>query len=216
MGGSGVSKTSYFWMVFVPIAAKFLEYIKNPIEIDFGLNYVFHVNIALPFSWSLLFFASLFISMGNILYSIRCPDIIAPFSDYNDYKNSGRGYVELFRRYNYAILERESEHARAGMVSFLLRTFLNREEDDVLNWAPFGRQSLNNMIASIRAIPDNRIGDLFWFVRSHDEYRRTWSRFFVSIFYAIGLMLVVAIVIENIFFVSRSFNFMTFWNNLHF
>jgi len=53
------------------------------------------ISFELPFSWQILFLASLFFALGTLLYSIFCPKIIQNFERSTNYPNEGYGYGYL-------------------------------------------------------------------------------------------------------------------------
>src|SRR5438094_6474286 len=80
-GTSRVLRTSYFWLFFVPIAAKLLLQLKNPLHLDiFGEIHVVHFT--LPFSWYCFYFAAIAFSAATLLYSTFCPKVIKEYSSF--------------------------------------------------------------------------------------------------------------------------------------
>ena len=89
IGNSKVAKSTVIWIFLVPLFVRILKPI-NAIEISLGGN-AFSVDLALPFYWEILFFASLFFALGTILHTIFCPKFLALYETYPQFKELGRG-----------------------------------------------------------------------------------------------------------------------------
>lgn len=99
LGKLKFSKSSYYYIVIVPILAKALEKIKSPILLIFGDN-KFLINIDLPFSWYLFYFGAVAIAIGSLLYQIFCPEIIKNYKNYGEFLTSGESDTYLDRMVN--------------------------------------------------------------------------------------------------------------------
>lgn len=80
-----IIKSMVYWMFIVPIIAKALQHLPNPLILTIA-NHAYKFDISLPFSWYLFFFAALFFSMGNLLYELWCPKIIKDHITYAGFK----------------------------------------------------------------------------------------------------------------------------------
>ncbi|MCA6128423.1 hypothetical protein [Thalassolituus oleivorans] len=89
-------KNMYFWAIFVPIAAKALSLVKNPLElILFGES--ISIELSLPFSWSAFFCSAVFFSVALLLFNLFCPKIILENSTFSSYLNDGKSLAQLNR-----------------------------------------------------------------------------------------------------------------------
>jgi len=52
---------------------------------------VFHVTFDLPFNWGVFYFAAVCFSIGGIIYSLRCPEIVKRYSAFPGFVAEGRG-----------------------------------------------------------------------------------------------------------------------------
>jgi hypothetical protein len=84
LGQSKLVKSSYIWMIVIPIFAKILEKVDPQIQL-YIFGELFHINFTLPFSWKIFYFSSLFFAAGTIIYQIFCPRIIKEYPTYNDF-----------------------------------------------------------------------------------------------------------------------------------
>lgn len=102
LGKLRFSKSSYYYIVIIPILVKGLEKIKSPIYLVLGKN-EFSINIDLPFSWYLFYFGAVAIAIGSLLYQIYCPEIIKNYKNYGEFLASGESdnYLDrVTRKYN--------------------------------------------------------------------------------------------------------------------
>ena len=88
LGKSKVLKSSYFWIVFVPIAAKIFEKLPETFPISSGPPIV-ELVLELPFSWEMFYFASCCFGVASLIFTALCPPLVKNFSDLQDYKGLG-------------------------------------------------------------------------------------------------------------------------------
>ncbi|OCH11036.1 hypothetical protein [Aliivibrio sp. 1S128] len=79
----------YIWIFIVPIAAKVLS-LTNEMATVTLFDYTFQVNLALPFSWRLFYFAALFFALATLIYQARCPRLIKEYSTFATFDNEGK------------------------------------------------------------------------------------------------------------------------------
>ena len=94
LGKSRVLRSSYLWLIVVPIAAKALSSVENPIVLT-GLGEGLVLSLTLPFSWKLFYFSSVSISVAGLIYSFRCPEIIRKFKSFGQYMSEVGGGTYL-------------------------------------------------------------------------------------------------------------------------
>ncbi|WP_374088447.1 hypothetical protein [Methylomicrobium lacus] len=84
VGRSKLVQSMSVWMLLTPIAAKLLGSVDHISlgSIAPGVN----VPLALPFSWKVFFYCSLCFAVGNLIYSLRAPEIIKRFRNYADFE----------------------------------------------------------------------------------------------------------------------------------
>ena len=89
LGNNKFIRSSYFWLFFVPTAAKVMNKINSTADIKlFGA--VFTINISLPFSWQLFYLSSIFFALGSAVFQIHCPASLKKYSSFNDWKEHGK------------------------------------------------------------------------------------------------------------------------------
>lgn len=72
------------WFSMVPVIAKLLDGLPRPLKFTIGENPV-ALQLALPFSWELLWFSSFLFFLALALYHWRCPDFIKRFNSFSEY-----------------------------------------------------------------------------------------------------------------------------------
>ncbi|MCJ8337591.1 MAG: hypothetical protein MJK10_03890 [Pseudomonadales bacterium] len=94
LADSAIVKSSYIWLLVVPIAAKLLSNTEGSLGvIIFGETV--DVPLSLPFSWQLFFYAAIVFSCANVIYTIRCPKTLKAYRSFQEYEKQGRDPLEL-------------------------------------------------------------------------------------------------------------------------
>lgn len=88
LGKMKFSKSSYYYLVIIPILVKLTEYLENPFSIPLGQNSI-KLNLELPFSWYLFYFGAISIAIGTFIYQVFCPNFIKKFQNYGEFINTG-------------------------------------------------------------------------------------------------------------------------------
>jgi hypothetical protein len=86
-GRSKILRTSYIWLLIVPVAYRIIEKIESPLVLT-GLADGLVLNIDLPFSWKIFYFAALSIAVATVIFTEKCPDIIR-LEDFNGFQRKG-------------------------------------------------------------------------------------------------------------------------------
>ena len=94
LGKMRFSKSSYYWLVIVPLIVKITENLNSPLKFEI-YGEVMSFPLELPFSWKLFFFGALLISIGSTLYQLYCPHLIKNYSNYGEFLASGQSNFYL-------------------------------------------------------------------------------------------------------------------------
>lgn len=97
-------RSSYLWIVVVPIAAKFVSLLTSPISLPLSDEYKLTLPVELPFSWKFFYVAALSFAVARFIYSICCPKLIKDYDSLSDYQADGRGGAYLLEELNLPIL----------------------------------------------------------------------------------------------------------------
>jgi hypothetical protein len=111
-------KTSYYWVLIVPIVANVLGEIENNTNIRF-LGSTFSINLSLPFSWILFFFGALCFAVAYGVYTLSCPEIVQKFDTPRKFFENGFPTTELLH-----IITVDLRSSRSLMQEDELRNYL--------------------------------------------------------------------------------------------
>lgn len=202
-GNSRVLRSSYLWIVFVPIVAKVFSNV-DAIAITVG-EQGYHLSLTLPFSWTIFFYSAVLTSIANAAYSFFCPHIIKGFDSPEEFKSSGRS-VDQLRREFVVLLARWHRRARPEEVVNNVREFV-----DGFCKAPASGEDLASVQAlSWNAVPlvnraeiqETKFSDAFWFIRQEFADRLyPIARGTCAVFYLGGFLLIGWLLLSNIKFV---------------
>lgn len=137
IGQSRALKTSYFWMLIVPVAAKSLARLPDEIELQIW-GQMLEINIGLPFSWKMFYFSSVAFSVASLLYSWRCPPIVRKFNTFTEFVEEGRSppFLRPYARYRHRVEEVLAKYEKDGSV--------DRDELADAFWSARGQASIMN------------------------------------------------------------------------
>ena len=174
-------KSSYFWFVIIPIIAKILRKIETPLAINVNKNQNLILDLSLPFSWKLFFLSSLAVVVGNILYNLFCPRLIKEFNNYSEFKKTGRNSLSLL---SYIPIRDAT----------LNKQFEGKYKDIELqqdNWID------NETYVSEL---DKSLKINFWDLYNRLNKSTPMIRVITYIFYLIGVLLFVTVIIQNVIY----------------
>jgi hypothetical protein len=113
LGTSRVVKSSYVWLMLVPVGGKCLSAV-NDVTTFTILGTEISVHLSLPFSWKAFFFAALAFALADLIWQIKCPDIIKKYANYTDFLSQGRTALDT----KHYFLETVSGFFMSGRTSF--------------------------------------------------------------------------------------------------
>lgn len=89
-----VVKSMYIWLLIVPILAKTLSNIEGVANVTI-FEYSFALDLGLPFSWKVFYFAALSFAASNLIYLGKCYSIIKDHRSFSHFKEEGKGEKQL-------------------------------------------------------------------------------------------------------------------------
>lgn len=201
LGKLKIFRIAMVFFVLMPIFVRLFEHVPKQIYLLIQ-DKPYLIELTLPFNWFLLYIASLLITIGSIAYHLFCPKIITLFSDYHDFYKSGMTKSFLYRELKNCISKKDREKNSSEIVRSLLKRndcFLDKVND-------------KDEIDSIIRVLDPRLKlnqgeyekamkSAFFFVRDSSQLKGPWIRFFTSLFYFAGLLLVLFVILEKIIYV---------------
>ena len=95
LGKLKFSKSSYYYLVIVPVIVKALAKVNNPLNLTLGGANI-PITIELPFSWYYFYFGAIVIAIGSLIYQLCCPSLIKKYKNYGEFLTSGEsdGYLK--------------------------------------------------------------------------------------------------------------------------
>ena len=214
IGNSRFAKSSYFWFLFIPIAAKSILAFEAHVLPHIGGGHWGHV-ISLPFSWRVLYLGSLFFAAGTLIFTLRCPPIVRNFSDYRDFDTKGVSSFKLtdwFTGFLYDYPRREDDDTttmnNGQMVAlgmFTVTAFNQELEDAIPNNLP-DRTNYEDIAGSLYdlPIPTERVRDTFQLVLDEADTTFERSRVACGLFYVLGMTALAIVAVQNIASVLRT------------
>lgn len=106
LGKNKIVNRSYIYLFIVPFVANLLKRIKSPLSLEIG-GACINLNIDLPFSWKLFFWAAMCFTVGSILYNIFVPEILKENDSYGDFIIKKRNFAHLLSYRNNMGIDRK-------------------------------------------------------------------------------------------------------------
>lgn len=228
IGRNKLSKTSYYWIILLPILVKIVSPLNKNLTFQI-LNESISLSISLPFSWKVLFLASIFFSAGNLLFNRFCPNLIKSYNSPIEYEDEGKTnstlrseLIGLIRQENPTYLASGNSARNSKFSGFILRNFHEKKvvskqiAENVFNDVIEGTERIYSAFSDFSSGKSHEknkwleskyfIADLkssFWELKSILKNDLYWMRLFITIFYAIALGLTLLLIIQNIIFVMN-------------
>ncbi len=201
IGKLKILRIAMVFFVLMPIFVRFFEHIPKQIYLPvLERSYLF--ELSLPFNWFLLYLASLSITLGGVLYHLSCPKIIKLFSHYYDYNKSGMTKSFLCNELKKCISKNDRQKNSSDIVRKLIKK--NDYNLDVVK----DKDEVDNIIKAldpnfkINACDyDHAMKSTFYFLKDTAQLKAPIVRFFTTLFYVIGLSLVLYVVFEKVLYV---------------
>ncbi len=222
IGRSKIFRSSYFWIVFVPLVAKLTSTIPERIEIPW-VETPIELNVSLPFSWTVFYFSAVFFALGSALYSIACPHIIKSYRNFAEFLEHGEGGKYLYNQSKQHLNARDPSGANLAMIidSYLTSTY---KEEDLIKFldlndidytqsdrstSPF-RLDYHPDDKLLMSIPQDRLGSVFSFFRGLNDDSKLPHRAACCILYIVGFALLAFVLLQNFIYVCSQFE----WSRL--
>lgn len=196
-----IIKSSYYWFIAVPILAK----IFNKINAFEGFSNLWLFPIELPFSWQLFFFSATFIAFANFAYVVCCPKFIKEYLTYQDFidkGSSGSHLVEKYLEMVAHIYHREKDYQIILNVRHFYSSYC--KETEFINQEFESDEPQIFTITSNLVIENNQMRGAWAHVRQVAQNMHKTARTICACLYAIGLILIAIVLIENIWSVFKA------------
>jgi rRNA maturation protein Nop10 len=176
-GTNSLLKTSYLWIVIVPIAAKVTSLVDDPLVLE-GLGEGLVLNMSLPFRVHILYLASVCASCGHVLYFIYCPQF-SKFDNLAAYRRTELGTTFMGQ---YAL-----DHQLTDIINSDVSHYAHMVQSEGVIHP--GTQSTNNSFQIA-----------FLGIRNFDDLRHPRARVFCAGFYSLAIIGIVGLCIESFWF----------------
>lgn len=200
LGESRMVRSSYYWLVLVPICARLLEKVVSPLKFRaFGGEH--QVDLTLPFSWYLLYFSALAFASGALLYRIYCPSIISEFANFSQFRDSGGEGFRLEEEIKKA-LPAETIHDSPIWKSYILAAekYLALDEKE-------RSYSIEYQLRyGVRRMPIDGLSSLFFTIRSVVNHSHPRAIRITALCFGLGLASLAVVFAQNINFVILQLN----------
>lgn len=111
IGNSKFIKSSYIWLFIVPVAAKGMSLIEDPLDFSHLVPGLV-LDLELPFSWVVFYASAIFFALGNIFFQRSCPGIIARYPTLKSFLDDGRDFEYLLAESVTIEIDRPVENLR--------------------------------------------------------------------------------------------------------
>lgn len=207
IGNNKVIKSTYIWIIVIPIIAKFLEKIPDNLIIPFYEN--IEIQLKLPFSWQLLYFSALIFAISTVMFTLFSPPLLSKFSDIPSYIEKGLGKEQLITflsswlRKNKTIYDSNGENINTNSYLYLFyeKYCVTLSPTDLENFKN-NKISLSKRVRKL-AIKDSEFHNSFWFLRSSMAYDGLILRILITILYLVGSSMLFKLLIDNIIAVIK-------------
>lgn len=186
-GKAKTLKTSYIFLFLVPVLARASINIPDSVTIPFW-DKTLEIPLALPFSWIVLFVSACLASLGNVIYTVRCPKLVKQFTDYPSFEESKRDGTHLRSTIDLLALNRKE-------------SMRDKIEDvqERYNMVPIQHEILAKTLqGKISCDPAE-----FYFVRDAANLGRRRSRLIASIAYILAFICLGIIAVQNVCYVIQ-------------
>jgi len=221
IGRNRLFRSSYFWIVFVPLVAKLTSTIPERIKIPWVETSI-ELNASLPFSWTVFYFSAVFFALGSVLYSVFCPHIIKTYRNFAEFLEHGEGGKYLYGQAQQHLNDTDSsgislahiigayftsKYKQDELIEFLKLNDINFYIDDItseparLDFSPEARLLLS--------FPKEHLENVFSFLKDHKDNSRRGNRLACCILYTLGFGLLTIVLIQNFGYVCSQFD----WSN---
>jgi hypothetical protein len=196
-------QSSLIWLFIVPISARSLTKINTTVEpILFGEKFKF--DLALPFSWQLLFFAALSFTVANIVYQIFCPRLFKAYKTYTEFHDDGKTILQLHSEVKSLVWDNIKpgvKENKKSTVTTYLKAYANTPDVTDENLNHIALEAFDNT----KIINSNGIyNNAFYFVQNISDQHNKIAICLSLIFHSLGLCALSTIAIQNITFVLQS------------
>lgn len=200
LGKTRFSKLNFLWIFLIPILIRATEQFEKTVTFSFR-NSELTLVLDLPFSLYLLYFSSLFLAFGAVLYFIFCPSFIMRYPNFSNFIRGGGNMRVLKSEINNSQINSENPDLLDNEGNSLLGYVpaypsLEEDKDSYSGYRQVDRQNLYYEDALKKAY----VG-IFKILNSS----KSLVRWFIWGLYLIGFGFLFFVLGQNLVFVLRTF-----------
>ena len=202
IGNNKLVKSSYIWIIIIPMVAKLLENIPENLEVPFYKNII--ITLTLPFSWQLLYFSALSFAISTAIFYIFCPPLISKFPDIQEYKKRGLEKEQLITFFSTWLRKNDSTYDAKGkniskesFINLFYKKYCDELEENALKEFKDNNEPAEKRIQKLN-IKDTEFNNAFWFLRNVMVNDSKKLRIIITILYFMGFSMLLKLLIDNI------------------
>jgi len=193
-----IFKTSYLWIMLVPLIAKFLSHTETGINIILQQSPLLTLNLSVPFSWNLFYFGSLLFVLANVVYSMKAPKLIKRFNDFNGFMEKENSGVVVINSVEDSLETYEEKDRFIDHLHYHFHYCPDIEKPDSDQRISIRQKMMMNLNR-------DELANLFALSIEYLEKRKLYSRLIVSSLYFGSMALYGYVAIEQSIFVVKEF-----------
>lgn len=196
MGENRILRTSYFWLLFVPIAARLLHKFEYEQTIKLkAFDYSFVIDPALPFSWKVFFYGALAFSIANAIFTLRRPW----FTKYENFK--------IFQEFGHNAFHIDDHLRRISSERNITKRIYHRSQTGNVKIFVKDQDKPSVFHLDKEVYEDEELENrAFWVVLDIEDRYDPISRLLALLFYLLGFGAFALITLQNILFVITGEN----------
>lgn len=196
IGQNPVVKTSYLWLLLVPLVAKLLEAADRAVKLRiFGADV--QLALHLPFRLVMFYSAALAFTAGAVVFAVFCPGAIKRYKSYAEFERTGIGDDILLNTFC-GLYQKPALLWPLPFEDSLRDFFLDKYTDfhGDKGLMVRGTSDRAESILSARILPDKRAA-AFWFVSHNVDRIRPLHRLAATLFFAVGFVCLAVVLYQN-------------------
>ena len=204
LGKSRLLRTSYFWLVFVPLLANLFLKIGPEIHIPLWKNEIV-LTLTLPFSWQMFYFSSVGFAIASAIYSLACPNIVSSYEKYSEFADEGKGADQIRAALWHVLKSKGRTEALDIAHDFLARycgaepTVMDDESPGPLSYDP----GIIIDVLDSEDMDQDKLPAAFWQVRNYADVQSPILRRVCWISYILAFLLILIVLFQNFLYVVR-------------
>ena len=199
------------WFALAPVFVRVVEKLPDPLVIPTSSTFV-SISLGLPFSWELLWWASLIYAIAFVMDLIICPGFVKRYPDYNTYTDRGHSprwlVWEVYRASkSISVSAREKLFDRLISKKYAFPIVSGKLDNsdptvtlDGTEWI-FEFNGAAHLISIDEELSQTRQKDLFWEILARYGGSRALARYIIWLMLAAASFFVFLVVIQNVLFV---------------